>query len=149
MRTEYNEGDLLTKEDIGLVFKTRDSIEYKLTALIKEKREGDHVAVLVDKNMTDIIILTKKGKDHDKPNLYKSDLVSFVGSEFTEDKLIINGKECIPMEYEGQMMFIKAYMQKSYGDPLESGQFTLFHKKPDDGKKYQLCRIKIEEINDE
>ncbi len=86
MRTEYIEGDLLTKEDVGLVFKTRDGREYKLTAIVKETREGEHVAAFVDKDMTDILLLTRKGKDHDKPNLYNADLVSFVGPDFTEDK---------------------------------------------------------------
>jgi len=87
MRTEYKEGGLVTREDVGLVFKSRNGNEYKLIGIVKEEHPGDHVACFIDKHSNVMKLLTKNGKEHLRPSKsYDDDLVSFVGPDFTEDK---------------------------------------------------------------
>lgn len=83
MRTEYKEGDLLTKEDIGLVFKTKGGQEFKIVCLC-EKTE--YITLVNNAQCDSYKILNLNGKHDGLDYTSLFDLVSFVGPDFTEDK---------------------------------------------------------------
>lgn len=88
MRTEYKEGELLTKDDIGLVFKTRDGNQIKILAFLNVH----YIPIItIDNNNKDIRRYTENGKFKFEgvglsDGAYEFDLISFVGPDFTEDK---------------------------------------------------------------
>jgi len=79
MRTSYTEGELLTKDDVGLVFRARDGQQWKVVCVSSE----GHVLALNEKN-DDYNRLYSDGKLSATDKIFDEDLVSFVGSEFTE-----------------------------------------------------------------
>jgi len=88
MRTEYKEGELLTKEDIGLVFKSRDGNEWKLVAFLDVPKIEFHSLykiIAISNKRSDPSKFTING-DFDADDKCEHDLVSFVGPDFTEDK---------------------------------------------------------------
>lgn len=82
MRTEYKEGDLLTKEDIGLVFKDREGYEVKITHY--DERDEDYALTTMNKIGYKYYLTNTGSRLWEKS--HQNDLVSFVGPDFTEDK---------------------------------------------------------------
>lgn len=82
MRTEYKEGDLLTKEDIGLVFKSREDREWKIVCFSDKFLN----ITMVNKEQNTSINIEYDGYFYNKVVQDINDLISFVGQDFTEEK---------------------------------------------------------------
>jgi len=80
MRTEYKPGDLLTKDDIGLVFRGRDFREWKISEIISLANRF----IVIDKDGNEGRYLREDGRWGLHDGYYDCDLVSFVGPDFSE-----------------------------------------------------------------
>jgi len=80
MRTEYNEGDLLTKEDIGLVFKGKNGKKWRIINFLLHKESYPFIG------LSDCGSLMMGFSLHGIAQFSTYELVSFVGPYFTEDK---------------------------------------------------------------
>lgn len=97
MRTSYTEGELLTKDDIGLVFKSRSGEQWKLIALLDSRM----AAILVNFENKSCRHLRRNGKSVGKEfqeYITGDDLVSFVGPEFSDE---VDKKVPRKFEFEG------------------------------------------------
>ena len=82
MRTEYKEGEELTANDVGLVFRSRDGKQWKIVCVSTE----GHILTL-NKCNDDYNRLYLDGKlSANNKTEFDEDLVSFVGPDFTEEK---------------------------------------------------------------
>jgi len=81
MRTEYKEGDLLTKEDIGLVFKSRDEKQWKISCI-----NNEFGVIIINKNQDNWYHVSTIGRADGMGYNNDCDIVSFIGPDFTEDK---------------------------------------------------------------
>lgn len=86
MRTNYQEGDSITEEDVGLVFRSRNGEQWKILCILYE----DFIPVVaVNSKNTIVKKFNGDGQDGFRQTLIAPrdlDLVSFVGSYFEEDK---------------------------------------------------------------
>jgi len=83
MRTSYKEGELLTKEDIGLVFKSLCGIEF----MIEKINEREDYKILARDVHNNPYAFTENGTRYEvggAPNILN--FSSFVGKCFTQDK---------------------------------------------------------------
>lgn len=81
MRTSYTEGELLTKDDIGLVFKCLNDEEYRIVCVCT----NGVTVIAVNKEGNYFLQFNGNGKINYKGS-DEYDLVSFVGPNFTENK---------------------------------------------------------------
>lgn len=103
MRISYTEGELLTKDDIGLVFKDRIGRQWKIECF----SELYKLLVVINKDRNDWNNLTEYGKEDDKFD-EDCDFVSLVGFDFTEDK------ELRKFEFEAEIVENKSMPPQSF-----------------------------------
>lgn len=82
MRTEYREGEILTKDDIGLVFKSGDGVEWRVMAILDMSKKG---VFAINSQNNCYVEFERNGKYliYGDPNHTKCNLVAFVGLNFT------------------------------------------------------------------
>lgn len=144
MRTSYTEGELLTKDDIGLVFKNGEGQEWKIVC-IDETRIPDRTIVAINKDQDRYENYYSNGYFGNRfetmeYDLVSFDLVSFVGPDFTEEKAPAPQK----LEFEG---YVNPGKRGIYGF-LVCSIYKEEVKQYMDDKNVKKYKITLEELPD-